>query len=255
MTRRNSGIAALAVMLGAAVVPVALAQEPTHREFRDTVTLRPTTSANVRAVANIRDDPKARTLAVTGRATGLMADRPYLSWFYDAGSVSTGSTACIPSVPAPPDSGYANQPTPALPVPAQSLRWAEMHVGTWEPMGATTRTLSIRKVGAAYVALRRVGTVSIRRIDAFGPQAQLPLQSCGATSANKPLLAAGPTIPSLAPPAGLPPAIRNLPANPGLPSAAPSDATPWPALPGVRTPAPPVLPIPVPPLPVPLPAL
>ena len=65
-------------------------------------------------------------LKVTGTATGMDPMKHYHSLIYDSGSSPTGPNACIPST---------------LP-PAGGLSFDQMQLGSWQPIGATTRTLS-----------------------------------------------------------------------------------------------------------------
>jgi hypothetical protein len=121
----------------------------------------PDGSVGITATLIFVDD--GQSLEVTGTSTGMDPNKHYHTLIYDRNSQWTGPTACIPS---------------AVP-PAGGLSFDQMQIGSWQPLGATARSLNARRTGPAYVPLFAIGTASVRRHDQTGPQAVLPLLSCG----------------------------------------------------------------------------
>ncbi len=105
-------------------------------------------------------------LRVTGTATGMDPNKHYHSLIYDTGSQPSGPIACIPSV---------------LP-PVGGLSFDQMQLGSWQPIGSSTRTINATRRAVAFVSLFQIGTASIRRHDQTGPAASLALVSCGAVA-------------------------------------------------------------------------
>lgn len=90
----------------------------------------------------LTDDPKAKTLTVSGNASGFQSGQSYVSFGYGAGSQPTGPKACVPPNP-------------------NNLSEGQMTLGQWEGNGYT-RTLNNTLSGADYAFLKAYGTVSIR---------------------------------------------------------------------------------------------
>ena len=126
-----------------------------------TASLSPTQGANnITAQLAFRDHKG--TLTVYGSGTGFNPVKHYHTLIYDSGAVSSGPQACLPSA--------------APPVP---LSTDQMQIGSWQPIGSTTRTLVGTRRGAAYVPLVNIGVVSVRRHDQTGATVQLVRESCG----------------------------------------------------------------------------
>ncbi len=141
-----------------AVALVSAADPPT---YTSNATLAEINDSNITAKLKLVE--KGSTLTVTGTANGMDPTKHYHSLIYDSGSSPTGPNACIPSV---------------LP-PVGGLSFDQMQLGSWQPIGQTTRTLNATRKGLAFVKLRDIRTLSIRRHDQTGPAASLALVSCG----------------------------------------------------------------------------
>jgi len=90
----------------------------------------------------LTDDPKAKTLTVSGNASGFQSGQSYVSFGYGTGSQPTGQNACVPPNP-------------------NNLSNGQMMLGQWDGNGYT-RTLNNTLSGDNYAPLQAYGTVSIR---------------------------------------------------------------------------------------------
>ena len=90
----------------------------------------------------LTDDPKAKTLTVSGNASGFQSGQSYVSFGYGAGSRATGQNACVPPNP-------------------NNLSNGQMTLGQWDGNGYT-RTLNNTLSDDNYAPLQAYGTVSIR---------------------------------------------------------------------------------------------
>ena len=94
-------------------------------------------------------------LIASGRAEGLDPNRIYTTLIYNAGSVSTGPAACLP--------------TNAI------LDKSQMFVGNWKVSADGTGTLFAVKMGESFASLDDVGTTSVRVLEG----SDLVLRACG----------------------------------------------------------------------------
>lgn len=90
----------------------------------------------------LTDDPKAKTLTVSGNASGFQSGQSYVSFGYGTGSQPTGQNACVPPNP-------------------NNLSNGQMTLGQWDGNGYT-RTLNNTLSGDNYASLKSYGTISIR---------------------------------------------------------------------------------------------
>jgi hypothetical protein len=118
--------------------------------------LQPTDRSGIRAAMLFVDT--GTELQVRGAARRLDPAKTYISLIYDSGAVARGPNACLPS----------RTPSP--------LTSEQMLVGSWLPMGSSTRTLTAVKSGASYTAVSSFAAVSIRVV---GDAPQPILQACG----------------------------------------------------------------------------
>ena len=132
--------------------------------------------------ASVKFEDTGTELKATGTATGLKPDGNYISLLYDSGSSGRGLTSggfepCAPTVP---------------PSDPHALTQSQMVLGSWQPMGATTRHLVVTnvvfdsngnpisftpgpKTGEFYTPLGSFASISVRRLDAG-----FALHACGA---------------------------------------------------------------------------
>ncbi|SRR6266540_3258614 len=123
--------------------------------------LHPIDRSGVHARINFVDT--GSVLEVSGTATGLDSSKPYITLVYDNGSVPGGPEACEPT--------------------NNSLTFAQMFVGSWQPVGSSTRTLTATKSGPAYAPLSAFDTTSVRQFNAADPE-ESPLKACGQVHTN-----------------------------------------------------------------------
>ncbi len=118
----------------------------------------------------LTDDPAAKTLTVSGNASGFQKGQSYVSFGYGAGSLPTGPNACVPPNP-------------------NNLSPGQMTLGSWSGNGFT-RTLNNVLSGENYAPIAAYGTISIR-LDSNPTSnsteitpARFILQDCASVSRN-----------------------------------------------------------------------
>ncbi len=133
----------------AAMVPLAMSSGPVPALAMDRFTsasavLHPIEGSRIRARIELidRGNP-VDGLVVRGIANGLDPKTTYLSLVYDAGSTPGGPSACLPEA-------------------GGDLNAEEMFLGIWIVDPAGNGTLFVTKTGPSYVALSRIGTISVR---------------------------------------------------------------------------------------------
>ncbi len=106
-------------------------------------------------------------LVVSGKATGLDPTQTYFSLFYNTSSLPGGPNACVPDPKAPP------------------ITDAQMFTNFWSVAPDGTGTLFRQKIGAAYVSLNDVATISIRKVTpGMNPPFFNVLEACGEIHVN-----------------------------------------------------------------------
>ena len=134
-------IIALCLAVG---VGIALAQPSAAKRSTGGANLHQIEKSGIRGRIQFIDNGDAESgLEVRGTDTGLDPTVFYISLVYDSGAKPSGPSACAPSTPG-------------------ALSGAQMFVGAWQVDAEGNGTLNALKTGPTYVALRKIGAMSIR---------------------------------------------------------------------------------------------